>query len=40
MVLYLPGLLIGRKRKNMERAIPMLRRIFCRKTRVLTLTPD
>ena len=28
------------KRKNMERATSMLRRISCRKSRVLTLTPD
>ena len=40
MVLYLPKLLIGRKRKNMERATSILRRISCRKMRVLTLTPD
>ena len=40
MVLYLPKLLIGRKRKNMERATSMLRRISCRKSRVLTLTPN
>ena len=40
MVLYLPKLLIGRKRKNMERATSMLRRISCTKSRVLTLTPD
>ena len=40
MVLYLRKLLIGRKRKNIERATSMLRRISCRKSRVLTLTPD
>ena len=40
MVVYLPKLLIGRKRKNMERATSMLRRISCRNSRVLTLTPD
>ena len=40
MVLYLPQLLIGRKRKNMERATSMLRRISCRKSRVLTLTSE
>ena len=40
MVQYLPKLLIGRKRKSMERATSMLRRISCRKWRVLTLTPD
>ena len=40
MVLYLPKLLIRRKRKSMERATSMLRRISCRKSRVLTLTPD
>ena len=39
MVLYLPKLLIGRKRKNMDRATSMLRRISCRNSRVLTLTP-
>ena len=33
-------LLIGRKRKSMVRATSMLRRISCRKSRVLTLTPD
>ena len=40
LVLYLLKLLIGRKRKNMERATSMLKRISCRKSRVLTLTPD
>ena len=40
MVLSLLELLIGRKRKNMERATSMLRRILCRNSRVLTLTPD
>ena len=40
MVLYLPKLQIGRKRKNMERATSMLRRISRRKSRALTLTPD
>ena len=40
MVLYLPKLLIDRKSKKMERATAMLRRISCRKSRVLTLTPD
>ena len=40
MVQYLPKLLIGRKRKSMERATSMLRRISCKKSRVLTLTPD
>ena len=40
MVLNLLKLLIGRKRKSMERATSMLRRISCRKSRVLTLTPD
>ena len=39
MVLCLPKLLIGSKRKNMERATSMLRRISCRNMRVLTLTP-
>ena len=33
-------LLTGRKIKNMERATSMLRRICCRKSRVLTLTLD
>ena len=32
--------LIGRKRKNMERATSMLKRISCRNSRVLTLTPE
>ena len=40
MVQYLPKLLIGRKRKSMERATFMLRSISCRKWRVLTFTPD
>ena len=40
MVLYLPKLLIGRKRKSTERATSMLKRISCRRSRVLTLTPD
>ena len=40
MVLYLPKLLISRKRKNMERATSMLESISCTKSRVLTLTPD
>ena len=40
MVLCLPKLLIGRKRKSIERATSMLRRHSCRKSRVLTLTPD
>ena len=40
MVLYLPKLPIGKKGKNMERATSMLRKISCRKSRVLTLTPD
>ena len=35
-----PKLLIGRERQNMETATPMLRRISCRKSRFLTLTPD
>ena len=39
MVLYLPKLLIGIKRKNMEKATSMLRRTSFRKSRVLTLTP-
>ena len=39
MAQYLPKLLIGRKRKSMVRATCMLRRISCRKSRVLTLTP-
>ena len=39
MVLCLPKLLIGRKRKNMERATSMLGRISFRNLRVLTLTP-
>ena len=33
-------MLIGRKRKSIERATSMLRRIFCSKLTVLTLTPD
>ena len=33
-------LLTGRRRKNMEEATSMLRRISCRNLRVLTLTPD
>ena len=40
MILYLPKLLTSRKRKNMERGTSMLRMIFCRKSRVLTLTHD
>ena len=40
MVLCLPKLLIGRKRKNIEEATSMLRRISFRNSRVLTLTPD
>ena len=40
MVQYLPKLLIGTKKKNMERATSMLKRISCGKSRVLTLTPD
>ena len=39
MVLYLPKLLIGINRKNMEKATSMLRRISFRTSRVLTLTP-
>ena len=39
MVLYLPKLLIGINRKNMEKATSILRRISFRKSRVLTLTP-
>ena len=38
MVLYLPKMLIGRNRENMERATSMLRRISCRRSRVFTLT--
>ena len=40
MVLCLPKLLVGRKRKKMRRATSMLRRISCRNSKVLTLTPD
>ena len=39
MVLYLPKLQIGRKRKNMERATSMLRRISCRKSRAYANPP-
>ena len=39
MVLCLPKLLIDRKRKNMEKATSMLRRISFRNSIVLTLTP-
>ena len=40
MARYLPNLLIGRKRKSMVRATSTPRRISCKKSRVLTLTPD
>ena len=40
MAQYLAKLLISRNRKSVVRATSMLRRISCKKSRALTLTPD